>query len=313
MILAGIDIGTNTLRLLIAETDHDAFREIYSDRKVVRLGQGLDHTATLAPDAIMRCLQALRDFSENIRRHHAMHVAVVGTSALRNAANARACIDQVKRETGLDLVVVSGEEEARLTLLGVMQSLKGRGVDRQLDAALIIDIGGGSTEIIITRPARRPTVASLPLGAVYFTERFLHSDPPSKLELAGLRTAIRTILTAPGTELRPEPSGVAVGTAGTVTTLAAIYQKLDRYDPARINGTILSRAFIDDIVATLGRLTLEERKTIRGLERGREDIILAGAVITQEIMEHFGYRSILVSDGGLREGIVLDLFNQLGI
>ncbi len=313
MILAGIDIGTNTLRLLIADIGPDTFREVQSDRRITRLGQGLDRTGTLAREAEERSLKVLSDFADSIRRHEVLHTAAIGTSALRNASNSREFIKNVKKNTGLDIHVVTGGEEARLTLLGVAHSLKKMGGQRgdPLGTAFVIDIGGGSAEIIITRPDRKPVMESLPLGAVYLTERFIKSDPPSQEEVALLKSAIRDELAKKGREMQPASSSIFVGTAGTITTLAAMDQGLAEYDSERINRSILTRESIDGIVRKLSRMTIEERKSIRGLEPGREDIILAGALVTQEIMGRFSYTSLLVSDWGLREGIVLDLFERV--
>jgi exopolyphosphatase/guanosine-5'-triphosphate,3'-diphosphate pyrophosphatase len=315
MILAGIDIGTNTLRLLIAETGSDpSFRELFSDRKITRLGQDLDRTGSISPEAAERTMAALLDFSGQIRQHAALHCAAIATSALRNASNSRAFIHDVKKRTGLDVGVITGDEEARLTLLGVARALP-RGLIRAKDGAwsssLVIDIGGGSTELIATRAGTSPVMTSLPLGAVYMTERFLRRDPPTSGELGALRSAVRESLDRTAGMVQPDRGGVFIGTAGTITTLAAIDQGLTEYDPERINRHVLSREFIDDIVRKLGACTIEDRKGIRGVEKGREDIILAGAVIAQEIMERSGHVSLLVSDGGLREGIVLDLYEKL--
>jgi len=182
MILAGIDIGTNTLRLLVAETGPDSFHEIYADRKVTRLGQDLDRRGMLTREAEERSLNVLFDFAEHIQRHAALHTAVIGTSALRNASNAAPFIEEVKKKTGLDIRVITGNEEARLTLVGVSLTLKGCGglQSDALESGLVIDIGGGSTEIIVTHPAEEPKMASLPLGAVYLTERYIKTDPPIK-------------------------------------------------------------------------------------------------------------------------------------
>jgi len=314
MILAGIDIGTNTLRLLIAETGPDSFREIFSDRRITRLGQDLDRTGNISPGAAERTLAALLDFSGQIRRYAALQSAAIGTSALRNASNSSAFIHAVKKRTGLDIAIITGDEEARLTLLGVARALPNgllRAKDGAFRSSLIIDIGGGSTEIIKTRAGAAPVMMSLPLGAVYLTERFIKHDPLSSGELAALRSAVGESLDKHAGMVRPDPAGAFIGTAGTITTLAAIDLGLGAYDSDRINRHVLSRDFIDDLVRKLGVYTIEERKRIRGIEQGREDIILAGAVIAQEIMNRSGHVSMLVSDGGLREGIVLDLYEKL--
>jgi exopolyphosphatase/guanosine-5'-triphosphate,3'-diphosphate pyrophosphatase len=314
MILAGIDIGTNTLRLLVAETGPDSFREIYADRKITRLGQDLDLNGMLTSEAQDRALKALGDFSEQIRRHAALQTAAIGTSALRNASNSSAFIHAVKKKTGIGIAVISGEEEARLTLLGVARTLTGDERQKQLTplvSSLVIDIGGGSTEIITNRRDKAPVIISLPLGAVYLTERCIKHDPPIAEEVTHLRRMVREELDRYSAMIQPDPAGMLIGTAGTITTLAAMDQRLDGYDPARINRSVLTRDSIDKIVDTLSMSSLVERRTIRGLEPGREDIILAGAVILQEIIRRFGFTSMLVSDWGLREGIVLDLYEKI--
>jgi len=314
MILAGIDIGTNTLRLLVAEISPDSFFEVYSARSITRLGQGLDRTGMISPEAGERSLEALLTFSKDILCHAATHTTVIGTSALRSASNSHSFIHRVKQRTGLDIQVISGEEEARLTLLGVTKALavpRGTGKPYSLDLSLVIDIGGGSTEMIASCPGTAPVIKSLPLGAVYLTERFIHHDPPGRDEIEHLRHAVRNELDRHAEELQRFTGSTLVGTAGTITTLAAIEQELAAYDPEMINGSLLTREWIERAVLKLGAQTVEERRAIRGLEQGREDIVFAGAVITQEIMYRFGYSSLLVSDWGLREGAVLDLHDRI--
>ncbi len=315
MILAGIDIGTNSIRLLIAETGPGVFRELYSARETTRLGQDLERTGRLSPDAMERSFSALRAFNVQIHRFPDCQISALGTSALRNASNARAFIDEARGRTGIGISVISGEDEARLTLLGVGKALRpaeGRAAD-PLASALIIDIGGGSTECIATNGRGGPLVQSLALGAVYLAERCVAADPPAADELALLRRVIRAELDraeergpalTPGAGQRP---GTLIGTAGTITTLAAMDRGMVTYGPAGINGSVLTRTALDRIVETLVSSTLIERRTLAGLEQGREDIILPGAFIAQELMERYGYKEMLVSDWGLREGIVADL------
>ncbi len=196
MILAGIDIGTNTLRLLIAEIGNGSFREIHSDRRITRLGQNIDRTGELAREAEDRTLKTLCDFSTAIRQFAVEHVAAVGTSALRKASNACAFITEALRMTGLSIVVISGEDEARLTLRGVTHSIQKSDGRRwkQSGTVLVVDVGGGSTEIVMSDRAGEPRATSLGLGAVYLTERFLANDPPSAEEIVRLRAAVRSEL-----------------------------------------------------------------------------------------------------------------------
>ncbi len=314
MILAGIDIGTNTLRLLLAETGRDTFHEIHSERRITRLGEKLADTGRLSPGARKRTIDALADFAAKIRQHKADAVSAVGTSALRNAEDTAGFLADVSRSTGLEIRVITGGEEARLTLLGVARALRGIAFDKggnPLAPALVVDIGGGSTEIIAVGSHAEPGEASLPLGAVYLTERFIRHDPPLPGELDLLRRAIRKELDDGSIRVRSGRNARLIGTAGTITTLAAMDLQLAEYDPEKINRTMLVRGSIDSMVSKLCRSTLKERRSIPGLERGREDIILAGSVIIQEIMERFGFSEMLVSDWGLREGIVFDLDEKI--
>ena len=318
MILAGIDIGTNTIRLLVAETGATSHRVLYSGRTITRLGQDLDRTNTIAPDARDRSLRALEEFVSIIPRYDTAATAVVGTSAFRNALNAEQFIALVRQRTGLEVSVIAGAEEARLTLLGVTRALaRGSAGNGLLASSLVIDIGGGSTELIATTRGAVASMECLPLGAVYLTERYVRSDPATAGELDELRIAVRSELA--GWEsgalrrsgIAPGDLAVCAGTAGTVTTLAAMDQGLANYDPDRINGYILERDSLDRMVFQLSTATLEQRRKIAGLEPGREDIILGGAVIAQEIMARCNARQMLVSDWGLREGIVFDLYEKL--
>jgi len=319
MILAGIDIGTNSIRLLIAEIGPGSFREQYTDRKTTRLGKNLDSSGRLSDASMERSLVALLEFSTQINKFPVQQVSVVGTSALRNAANAQDFINAANERTGLDITIISGEDEARLMLRGVGHALRsgGRNVPDPLASALVIDIGGGSTECIVTSPAQRPVVKSLPLGAVYLAESCGISDPPEPGEVAKMREVIRRELVKAeqnglfmpdDQELRPRR---LIGTAGTITTLVAMDHNLAIYDPAQINSSTLTRAAVDTIVAKLMNATLKERRGMTGLESGREDIILPGAVVTQEIMERYKFSTMQVSDGGLREGIVLNLYERM--
>ena len=313
MILAGIDIGTNTIRLLVTDTSETTHRELYSGRTITRLGQELDRTGVLAPEARERSLKAIEAFAQVIGRHSVDHLAAVGTSALRKASNAGEFITAVRNRAGIDVSIITGDDEAKLTLLGVRRALspgRQRGTD-PLASALVLDIGGGSTELIATADGRIDSMTSIPLGAVYLTERILKSDPPLREEMATLRKVVGKELDAWEREtIRSSSVAVVAGTAGTITTLAAMDQALAVYDPTRINGYILARASLDRLVDMLSVRSLDARRQIAGLESGREDIILAGAVVAQEIIDRCGASEMLVSDWGLREGIVFDLYEK---
>lgn len=303
MILAGIDIGTNTLRLLIAETGPGSFHEIHSDRRITRLGESLDSTGRLSAGARERSLAVLSEFCTSISSAGCTGVSAVGTSALRNAGNSGQFLEEVKKRTGLAIRIIDGTEEARLTLLGISHALRSDPLER---GTMVIDIGGGSTEVVAGNPLFE---ASLPLGAVYLTERFLAHDPPKPEELEQLQTYVVGTLRS----LLPSTlqANRLIGTAGTITTLASMNQRLAVYAPDRINGAQLKRDWINETVRCLAISTKAERHMMPGLEAGREDIILAGAVILQNIMERWQFQDLTVSDWGLREGILFDLYARM--
>jgi len=312
MILAGIDIGTNSLRLLVAEVGPDSFQEIVADRRTTRLGRGLDSTGMISPESAERSWNALVDFAEAIRRHNAHAFAAIGTSALRNASNSREFIRIAKIKTNIDIQVISGVDEARLALLGVSLELTRSGslTNEALKRAVVLDIGGGSTEVIKTSPGEDPVITSLPLGAVYLADRFIKHDPPTTAEIVQLRKTVSDTLDAHARTIRPYPGSIVVGTAGTINTLASIDRGLLPGDLGRQPRALLTRESIDNIVERLGSLTLEARRGIRGLEHGREDIILPGAIVIQELLQRLESPSMLVSHGGIKEGILLDLYDK---
>jgi len=319
MILAGIDIGTNTIRFLVADVGESSYQELSTGRTITRLGEGLDRTGILSPGAQARSLDALAAFAEVLCRYPSIPVDVVATSALRKAANSQVFRRELRRRTGLELRIIDGAEEARLTLAGARRALsQGKQTDTDpLASSLLVDIGGGSTEIIVNADGVIRSVQSLDLGAVYLFERFLRSDPPETSEIEQLRQEVRNVLAAWETELVRETGCRAAyplifaGTAGTITTLAAMDLGMIDYDPERINGHVLRRDALDGMVRMLARTALDERKKIPGLEAGREDIILAGAVIAQELMHRAAKQEMLVSDWGLREGIVFDRYGKM--
>ncbi len=305
-ILAGIDIGTLTCRLLIAKVDGGRLVELQSDRRVLRLGEGLDRERALRVPAMERVIGTLREWREMIDNHRVDGRIAVATSAVRNAANREAFLARVKQTVGLDVEVISGEEEARRTMLGIRS-----GLPAGVTAILGLDIGGGSTEFILDRPEKAPLVRSIELGVVRLTERCLAHDPPTSQELAEARALVRRSVQAVRSELGDCGDATFVGTAGTITTLAAMAQQLPVYVGSRIHNYRLSLETVRGLEAEILARTKAQRTELLGLELGREDVIVAGTVILCEVMEVMGFPVCLVSDLGLREGIVLDLATRL--
>lgn len=306
--LASIDIGTNTIRLLIAEAMGGTLRKMHVERVVTRLGGGFSGNAdNLTPAAMERTLAALTGFASRIEAAGAQRTRVVATSVVREAVNRQRFLGAVRDETGLEVEVVSGEQEARLTVMGVLSTLDLLGGE-----VLVFDIGGGSTEYIHARDGAVEGIASTSLGVVHLAERFLRSagvPTGSAINALGvhietrLRTELRRVIDSVG-----EQEGLTlVGTAGTPTTLAAIDLELTEYDPGRINGHVLGKPVILKIYETLINLTGSERMRIKGLEKGREDLIIPGSLICLETLELFGASGMVVSDGGLLEGAALSL------
>lgn len=310
---ASIDIGTNTLRLLIAEIENKKLKPIFLRRVITRLGGDYKENIGIAPQAQERTVKVLELFAEKIKEYNAKEIRAVATSVVRRAKNKKEFLMNVFKRTGIDVTVISGDEEARLSLLGVLSVIRDR--DKK---CLVVDIGGGSTEFIATDGGKLLGAWSMEMGVVHLTENYLKADPPSRQELNAMENEIKEIIrdlkfkiydfgfSTPNSEPLTSNSTLFVGTAGTITTLAAIAQGLERYDPEKINNYILSYNAVKKIYLHLASLSIKQREEILTLEKGREDIIIPGAAIILNAMEGFGFDKMAVSDTGLLEGILLD-------
>lgn len=305
---ASIDIGTNTIRLLIADVSPDGtLTPLRCERIITRLGEGFPAVTTLSRAARDRTLQALASFTHLIREYRASSVHASATSAVREATNSEDFIFRVERQTGITVRVITGPEEARITLRGVLASVAAP------EPCLVVDIGGGSTELIVPRNRLPLHTASIRLGAVYLSEQLHFTDPPSRMELLSLDRRIKAALDQeiarnPGLQsLFPSSASARlIGTAGTITTLAAIDQRLAYYDPHKINSHLLTRERIRGIFRQLTGMSRDLRKTVPGLEPGREDLIIPGTAILLNIMDRCGFDTLTVSEGGLLEGMLID-------
>ncbi len=306
-VLAGVDIGTLTCRLLIARVSNAGrLSELHSDRRILRLGEGVDRARLLRAEAMTRVIETLTEWKRVIETYPVERTIAVATSAVRDAANRDELLDRVRREIGWEVELISGEEEARRTMLGIRS-----GLPAEVSTMLALDIGGGSTEFILDRPGSAPFVRSVDLGVVRLTERCFHHDPPAVDEVQVARALIREETEAVRAPLGDQAGITFVGTAGTITTLAAMAQRLPAYEPARIHNYRLSLATIRDLEQELLRRTTLQRQGLPGLERGREDVIVAGALILSTVMEMLGQSECLVSDLGLREGVLIDLARRM--
>jgi len=298
---AAIDLGTNTVRLLIGGVNAQGeIEQLLVERRITRLGGGFTAERGISREAYDRTVAALRGFAREMERHRVGRVRAVATSAVRDAVNGRVFCDDIRRESGITLEVIDGTTEGVLTLAGVRAGIDDRG-----GKLFVFDVGGGSTEYTLAGDDEILFTESLPLGVVRLTEG--KGSLPAMEEKIG-RELDRLHGHLAGAGLEPLVSeAVLVGTAGTATTLAAISQGLTDYDYRRVNNYTVSLAEIWEIFARLLPLTPAERLTVPGLEQGREDLIIAGTLITMATMEKFGFGRLKVSDFGLLEGVLLSV------
>jgi exopolyphosphatase/guanosine-5'-triphosphate,3'-diphosphate pyrophosphatase len=301
--LATVDLGTNTVRLLVVEADARGWRPLHQTQRVTRLGEGQTGAGCLLPEPMRRTAAAVAEFAQAARGLGATRVRIVATSAVREAGNRGEFVARLEAESGEPVEVVSGEDEARLTLQGVTSGLPGLG-----DAFVLFDIGGGSTEFVLARGGVAAAAVSLRLGVVPLVEEWGEPGPVRWDRFARMREGVErrlaaevpdTIVTAGTDEL--------VGTAGTVTTLAALDLGLSTYDAARVHGHRLGRVAVERELARLGALSVADRGRLPCLEPGRADVIIPGIAICLATMARFRREHLVVSDRGLREGILYEL------
>jgi len=302
--VAAIDVGTNTVLLLVAEGTAENPVPVLERATITRLGAGVDRTGRLSKEAMHRTALCLEEYRVLASERHATAVDVVCTSAARDAENGIEFLDLAAGVLGVTPRIIDGDEEGRLTFDGAIT-----GLDLHGDA-LVFDIGGGSTEIIFGEAsgtsARVHATTSLDVGSVRLTERHVRSDPPSSAELSAVRADIdRALSTVPR-----RSTSELVGVAGTVTTLSAIHQGLSVYDPAIVHGSRLSRQVVSEIGTRLAALPLEARRRVTGLEPGRADVIVAGAELVERVLAWAGMDSLRVSDRGVRWGLARALLRR---
>jgi len=299
---ASIDIGTNTIRLLISErTSQDVFKKLHISRIITRLGEGFSEDKRLLnSNAMDRSLDALCNFSKVIKEYNVSKIRSVATSVVRESENGREFVGQAADKAGLKVEVISGEEEARLTVLGVLKSL-----DANTSDCIIFDIGGGSTEYIYIHNSKIVNLTSINLGVVHLTEEFLKNELETKEEITQLSQHIQQILRRElqSFDILKKKDLILIGTAGTPTTLAAIELKLKEYNPGLVNNFVLTEDVVLSTIDKLIKIPKKERANTIGLEKGREDILIAGALILVETLRIFSLNKLIVSDGGVLEGI----------
>jgi exopolyphosphatase / guanosine-5'-triphosphate,3'-diphosphate pyrophosphatase len=299
--VASIDIGTNTILLLIAELEKSRITPLFEKETVVRLGEGVQKNGILLREAMGRALQTLTQYLKWCQEMEVQKIFAAGTSALREAKNSEDFLKLAKEKLHLSIEVISGEEEAQLSFLAVSKDLPERE-----KLILVVDVGGGSTEFILGRGNQISRWISLPLGSVRFTEQFLHSDPVQEEEWARMEKTIREqLVNIPHSQ---EPS-LMVAVGGTATTLASVEQGLEHFIAEKIHHFVLEKEALKNQLFLYRSKTIEERKKIPGLPVARADVILAGGAILCLAMEELKCPSVLISTHGVRYGLLYKSLN----
>lgn len=304
MRVAVVDIGTNSTRLLITDVeDGRVTAELERRTTITRLGAGVDADGSLNEEAMNRVYRALDEYRRLIDEHRADRALAVLTSAVRDAANGQDFAQTVKDRYGLEPHILSGDEEARLTFLGAT-SERDPG-DRT--PTLVFDIGGGSTELVVGAGGEMAFHVSTQTGVVRMTERHIHTDPPAREELEALAEDVRGILEAGTPVERRTTVQHAIAVAGTATSLAAISQRLEPYDPKKVHGYVVSRAECQRILEQLAALPLDQRREVPGLHPDRAPTIVAGVIILIEVLELFALHEVEISEHDILRGAALGL------
>jgi len=287
--VAAVDLGTNSTRLLVGDVDGDELAELTRRLTITRLGEGVDQRRRLLPVPIARVRNCLAEYRRELEALGAERTLCIATSSARDAENGEAFLGEIEWSYGFTTQLLSGTEEAAMMIRGVTAGRP------PLDDVLVVDIGGGSTELVVAAAGDVASATSLDIGCVRVTERFLTSDPPSRPELAAAGGYVRSLL--PQLE-----AGSAIGVAGTVTTLATLDLGDAEYDPARTHGHRLSLASVEEQLERLAAMTTEQRMAVPGIEHGRAPVIVAGIVVLREVLSAYDLSEIEVSERDVLHG-----------
>lgn len=293
---AAIDVGSNSVRMLLRRPDRDLDQYF---RQVTRLAGDFNPQSGLNPQSMARTLRALERFARVLGRYQVEKVVTVGTAALRHAVNSFEFIEKVRKQTGLRIEIIDGEREAGLSCRGILSVLK-----PAPQRALLFDIGGGSTELILVEDGKIHSQQSVPLGVV----RLLETFPDSDERLTAIRQGLSSLVENLSWKRWQQVGGPIelVGTAGTVTTLAALKLKMEKYDGQLVNNLILERSWLEHITRTLSGLPLDKRTALPGMEEGRADIIIPGLQLVDTLLDISGCDRLRVADAGLLEGLLFE-------
>jgi exopolyphosphatase/guanosine-5'-triphosphate,3'-diphosphate pyrophosphatase len=305
--VAAIDCGTNSIRLLIAELDGSGgLRDLDRRLEIVRLGQGVDATGEFHPDALDRTFAAVDQYAELIKKADVPveKVHFVATSASRDAKNRDSFFAGIKQRLGVLPDVISGETEARLSFIGALSRVTPEG-----EPVLVMDIGGGSTELITgSAGGEMRSAISLDIGSVRVTERFLKQNPVADDDLARAVAYVDDLLAGSGVDFAS--IGTWIGVAGTATTLAGVYLELEHYDRERVHGAVIPLPAVEELLYRLARMTVEEIWTLPSMHPGRADVITGGALVEARIAARLHVKDLIVSESDILDGIALQLLHQ---
>jgi exopolyphosphatase/guanosine-5'-triphosphate,3'-diphosphate pyrophosphatase len=310
-VIAAIDVGTNSIHMVVARVHPalPAYTVVARDKHMVRLGEYCQRTGWLTPEAMVRALDALQRCKAMAEAFGAEQILAVATSAVREAPNGPEFLQQVQRVVGLHVDLISGLEEARRIYLGVLSAIEFGGQRR-----VVIDIGGGSTELVLGDGHEPLFLASIKAGAVRLTEQYVHSDPPSPRDFTNLRNQVQSLLEPAIEELRAvAPCAQLVGTSGTIAALAELDARQRGLTPASLQGYELSFESVTRLVEQLRTLDLEGRRRLAGISERRADIVVAGAVILCEAMALLGIPTLTFCEAALREGLLVDWMLSHGL
>jgi exopolyphosphatase/guanosine-5'-triphosphate,3'-diphosphate pyrophosphatase len=289
--LAGIDCGTNSVRLLIADVADGALADVHRETRIVRLGQDVDRTGRLAPEALDRTRAALADYATTIRRHGAERLRLVATSAARDASNSADFLAMARAELEVEPDVITGAEEAELTFAGAVSVL-----GDEAGALLVADIGAG--------PLR---AHSMDVGSVRLTERHLRDDPPTAAQIEAAEADVHAAIAGARRDVPLDEAATFVGVAGTITTVAALALGLDEYDRNKVHGARITAAQVDQVADWLLAATRAERAARTVIEPGRVDVIGGGALVLRTVLHEVGADAVVASEHDILDGIVLSL------
>lgn len=298
--IAAIDIGTNSMRLLLCEYDKRHFGHKEKHLIVTRLGQGLSGSGVISQEAIDRNINALKIFKEKADQYGAQELIAIATSAVRDAENREEFLIRAKQDTGTDIKVITGETEADLGIIGVTSDL-----NAETENIFVIDIGGGSTELVLGNAHGIRYSTSINAGTVRMTEKFINSHPMIENEIENLDNNLKQLFEEPIRQLKSMHMEKTIAIGGTATTIAAIYHKLCIYDSEKVHNTVIAFDYLQNLLEQLKNMSVEQRYEVKGLQKERADVIPAGMIIMLYIMKSLGLTSFTASENDNLEGAVI--------